>query len=90
MTDPATEPNSPKSWLWIAVLALLALAAFFMFFNPDGDADENVADVTASASDEERLDTDLDVQQDLPPINGADMDGSADGETADMEEQAAE
>ena len=84
-TVPDTKPST--RWLWVALLVVLGIAVVIIFLDPEGDADNNVTDVTASEQAEERLDTDLEVNDPtLPEVQGVDTPE----ETPDVEIEPAE
>ena len=87
MSDAVPDSNPPTRWLWVALLVALGVAVVIIFFNPEGDADDDVTNVTASEQAEERLDTDLEVNDPtLPEVQGVD----APEETPDVEIEPAE
>ncbi|KPM24569.1 hypothetical protein AAJ72_02095 [Citromicrobium sp. RCC1885] len=56
--DDAIQKNGSSKWLWFAVIVVLAVAAVIVFLNADGD--EPALPDSATTTQEERLNTDLD------------------------------
>ena len=42
MVDPNSRGSSGAKWLWIALIALLAVVLLFWLLNPAGEPDENI------------------------------------------------
>ena len=56
--DDVIETKSKSKWFWLAAIVLLAVAAVIVFLNADGD--EPALPDSATTTQEERLNTDLD------------------------------
>ena len=56
MTDPVPDTKTPRTrWMWVGVIALLAVVAVIMFINPDGDESLETIPDHAITTQEERI-----------------------------------
>ena len=65
MTDPVPDTNPSTRWFWVLILIGLAVALVIWVFNADGD--ETIEEIPDSAvtTTEERLNTDLGIEDDM-------------------------
>lgn len=63
MTDPVPNPNPMTRWLWVGVIALLAVVAVIMFLNPDGDESLETIPDAAITTQEERINQPIDINE---------------------------
>ncbi|QYJ07562.1 hypothetical protein [Qipengyuania flava] len=63
MTDPVPNPNPTTRWLWVGVIALLAVVAVIMFLNPDGDESLETIPDSAITTQEERINQPIDINE---------------------------
>ena len=86
MTDPVPDTKAPATrWMWLGVIVLLAVAFVIFLLNPDGDEELETIPDAAITTTEERLNTDLDLNRDLPPVNGAEGDTTITAEGGSVE-----
>ncbi|ABC64401.1 hypothetical protein [Erythrobacter litoralis] len=74
MNDQTQTTGSKTKWLWVALLAVLAVVGVGVLLNPAGDADEVALSDVDEATAEERMLTDLDTppsDEALEQVNGA-------------------
>lgn len=74
MNDQTQPTGSKTKWLWVALLAVLAVVGVGVVLNPTGDADEVALSDIDETTAEERMLTDLDTppsDEALEQVNGA-------------------
>ena len=87
MTDPVPDTKPGTRWFWVLILVALAVALVIFVLNADGDEELETIPDEAVTTTEERLNTDLgleDEQEGLEQVNGiepADAEPMMDGET---------
>lgn len=64
MTDPVPDTKAPRTrWMWVGVIALLAVVAVIMFLNPDGDESLETIPDHAITTQEERINQPIDINE---------------------------
>ncbi|KWV95057.1 hypothetical protein [Erythrobacter sp. AP23] len=64
MTDPVPDTKAPRTrWMWVGVIALLAVVAVIMFINPDGDESLETIPDHAITTQEERINQPIDINE---------------------------
>ena len=64
MTDPVPDTKTPRTrWMWVGVIALLAVVAVIMFINPDGDESLETIPDHAITTQEERINQPIDINE---------------------------
>lgn len=61
MSDPVPDTNPSTRWLWVGLIVFLAIALVIVLLNADGDEELETIPDHAITTQEERLNTDLDL-----------------------------
>ena len=65
MTDPVPDTKPSTRWFWVLILVGLAVALVIFVLNADGDEDIEEIPDSAVTTTEERLNTDLGLEDDM-------------------------
>ena len=87
MNDPVPDTKAPRTrWMWLGVIVLMAVVFIGVLFLATRDETPETIPDYAITTQEERLNTDLDLaNDDLPPINGAEDDTTITAEGGEVE-----